>query len=287
MKGLVLVRAAAAVFALALAMPVVQAEDELEPVEMNARKALADCMLEAAASAIATIETTIGVCETGVWDIEVSVPEVSTRKLPIQGTLVVTNGVDTFAYNGKLTAKGAVSGVTRDVLCEVQTQDIENTFLGVEFTYASGQDNIYPDAQIDPDSPNLLITTLESRGTVTLADSPRDRLAEMDQLVFFELEDEIRADGFINVLLRRGNRIDVLSTWEIEPEDDLPLWIQATDGIEPGVFLEGFKAEFITDELDVDECEIDIEADIEVADFWLTVIGTLEMEAEMEELEAE
>jgi hypothetical protein len=109
----------------------------------------------------------------------------------------------------------------------------------------------------------------------------------MDQLVFFELGDEIRADGFINVLLRRGNRVDVLSTWEIEPEDDLPLWIQATDGSEEGEFQEGFKAEFITDDLDVDECEIDIEADIEVSDVLLTVTGTLEMEAEIEEPEAE
>ena len=255
---------------------------------MNARKALADCMVEAAVSAIAAIETTKGSCVTGEWSMEVSVPEFTLSKLPIQGTLMVSNGEEMFAYNGKLTAKGAVSEVTRDVLCEVQTQDIDNTFLGTEFTYASGQDNIFPDAQTDPDSPNLLVSTLESRGTITLEGSPpRVQLREEDRLEFSEVEDEIRADGWVNILARRGNSVDILSTWEIEDEDDMPLWIQKTDGIEPGFFEEGFKAEFITDELGVAECEIEIEADVVVDDFALTMTGELELEAEDEEPEDE
>lgn len=156
------------VIALVAAAPITQAEDEIEPVEMNARKALADCMIEAAVSAIAAIETTNGTCETGEWDIEISVPENALRKLPIQGTLEVSNEEEMFAYNGKLTAKGSANDVTLDVLCEVQTQDTLNTFLGVEFTYASGQDNIFPDAQTDSDSSILLVSALESRGTITL-----------------------------------------------------------------------------------------------------------------------
>lgn len=258
-----------------------------EPVEINTRKALADCMIESAASAIATIETTKGSCVTGEWSIEVSVPESVHRGLPVQGTLMVYNDEEMFTYNGRLTAKGAASELTRDVLCEVQTVDTQNIFLGTEFTYASGQDNIFPDAQTDQDSPNLQVSTLESRGTITLADSPRDQLAEMDLLEFFVVEEEIRADGFINVLERRGNTVNVLSTWEIEDEDDMPLWIQETDGIEPGFFEEGFKAEFITDQLGVDECEIEIEADIAVDDSALTMSGSVELEAEDEESEEE
>ncbi len=257
---------------------------QAEPVEMNARKALADCMIEAAVSAMATIETTKGSCETGLWNIQVSVPEFALRKLPIQGTLIVSNGEDEFAYNGKLTAKGAVIEVTRDVLCEVQTQDINNTFLGTEFTYASGQDNIFPDAQTEPDSPNLSVSTLLSRGTITLVDAPpRVRLAEDDRLEFFEVDDEIRADGWVNVLERRGNRVDILSTWQIEPEDGMPLWIQKSDGFEPDYILDGFKAEFITDELGVDECVIEIETDIEVTNVTLTMTGKVEVEAENQE----
>ena len=283
MKKLVLPLAIGAIVG-ASSLQVALAEEET--VEMNSRKALADCMIEAAASAIATIETTKGVCITGEWNIEVSVPESVDRGLPIQGSLMVYNDEEMFTYNGRLTASGAASELPRDVLCQVQTVDTQNTFLGTEFTYASGQDNIFPNAQTDPDSPNLQVSALESRGTITLADSQQDPLAERDLLEFFEVEDEIRADGFINVLERRGNRIELLSTWVIEPEDDQPLWIQKTNGIEPGYFEEGFKAEFITDELGVDECEIDIEADIFVDDSELTITGELEMEAEDEEPES-
>ena len=284
MKKLVLPLAIGAIVG-ASSLQVVQAEEE-DAVEMNSRKALADCMIEAAASAIATIETTKGVCITGEWNIEVSVPEPVDRGLPIQGSLTVYNDEESFIYNGRLTASGTASELTRDVLCQVQTEGTQNTFLGTEFTYASGQDNIFPEAQTQ-DSPNLLVSTFQSRGTITLADSPRVQLAEMDELEFFELDDEIRADGYINVLDRSGNRLDILSTWIIEPEDDLPLWIQKFDGIEPGYFEEGFKAEFITDELGFDECEIDIEADVYVYDYELTMTGELEMEAEDEEPEAE
>ena len=274
MKKLVLPLAIGAIVG-ASSFQVARAEEE-DAVEMNSRKALADCMIEAAASAIATIETTKGVCITGEWNIEVSVPESVDRGLPIQGRLMVYNDEDMFTYNGRLTARGAANELTRDVLCEVQTVDTQNTFLGIEFTYASGQDNIFPNAQTQ-DSPNLLVTTLDSRGTITLADSPRVQLAEMDLLEFFELDDEIRADGYINVLVQRGNNIEVPDTWEIEPEDDLPLWIQKTDGIEAGFFEEGFKAEFITPNLGFDECEIDIEADIFVDDSGLTISGDLEL----------
>ncbi len=263
-------------------LQVVLAEQvEPEPVEMNSRKALADCMIEAAASAIATIETTKGSCITGEWSIDVSVLEPVDRGLPIQGSLTVHNDEESFTYNGRLTASGTAGELPQDVLCQVQTVDTQNTFLGTEFTYASGQDNIFPDAQTE-DSPNLLVTTFESRSTITLADSPRVQLAELDELEFFELDREIRADGFINVLERGGNRLDVLSTWVIEPEDGLPLWIQKTAGIEPGYFEEGFKAEYITDELGVAECEIDIEAGIYVDDSELTMTGKLELEAEDE-----
>jgi hypothetical protein len=238
-------------------------------------------MVEAAASAIATIETTKGSCVTGEWNIEVSVPEPVDSGLPIQGSLTVYNDEESFTYKGELPASGTAGELPQDVLCQVTTEGTQiNTFLGTEFTYASGR-NIFPDAQTE-DSPNLLVSTFESRGTIVLADSPRDQYAEQDLLVFFELDDEIRADGFINVLDRRGNRADVLTTWVIEPEDDLPLWIQKTDGIEPGLFEEGFKAEFITDELGVAECEIDIEADIYVDDSALTMTGELELEAEDE-----
>ncbi|MDJ0806840.1 MAG: hypothetical protein QNJ78_08400 [Gammaproteobacteria bacterium] len=258
--------------------------EEVEPVEMNPRKALADCMIEAAASAIATIETTKGSCITGEWSIEVSVPEDVDSGLPIQGSLTVYNEeiTDGFTYNGRLTASGTAGELPQDVLCQVQTVDTANTFLGTEFTYASGQGNIFPGAQTDTDSPNLQVTTFESRSTITLADSPRVQLAELDELEFFELDGDIRADGFINVLDRSGNRVDLLTTWVIEPEDDLPLWIQKTAGIEPGYFEEGFKAEYITDQLGVAECEIDIEADITVDDSELTITGELEMEAEDE-----
>ena len=144
MKKLVLHLAIGAIVG-ASSLQVALAEEET--VEMNSRKALADCMIEAAASAIATIETTKGVCITGEWNIEVSVPESVDRGLPIQGILKVYNDEEMFTYNGRLTARGTASELTRDVLCEVQTVDTQNTFLGTEFTYASGQDNIFPDAQ--------------------------------------------------------------------------------------------------------------------------------------------
>jgi hypothetical protein len=238
-------------------------------------------MIEAAASAIATIETTKGVCITGEWDIYVSVPASVDRGLPIQGSLKVYNDEESFTFNGELPASGTAGELPQDVLCQVQTVGTQNTFLGTEFTYASPR-NTFPEAQTE-DSPNLLVSTFESQGNIILADSPRDQLAKVGLLEFFELDEEIRADGFINVLDRTGTRLDVLTTWVIEPEDDLPLWIQKFDGIEPVFFVEeGFKAEYITDELGVAECEIDIEADIYVDDSELTMTGELEMEAEDE-----
>jgi len=260
--------------AFALAASATHADDDIEGVEMNSRMALADCMIEAAVSAIAAIETSAGSCVTGEWNLDVSVPEPYLNELPIQGTLVVYNAEEGFTFNGKLTAKGVVSEEAQDVLCEVQTVGDDNAATGKQFTYASGQNNIYPAAQTDADDPYLSISSFESRGNITFEDSQQANLAEVDHLEFFEGEEgTILADGFVNILLRMGNRIQVLSTWEVEEEDDAPLWIQKTDK---------FKAEFITDQLGVAECEIEIEADIAVDDFELTMNGSVEVEAEDE-----
>ena len=255
-------------------------------IDMQSRTALANCLIEAAVSITATIATHKDVCEEGEWDLEVIVDEWIASKIPIQGSLFVSGDDAGYELNGKMAA--VFNPLLNDVNCRVDTVDVGSTFAGVPFVYSGGDDTLYPDALTDKNDPLLDVSTFLSEGNVTIQERPRIRLKEEDILIWANgPEETFMATGEVEVLGRRGQNDVVISTWVTEDEDEVYGWIEyipdVEDPFDPDEILEGYvKAEFVTDDLYVGECEIEIEAEALISPYVLDIVGTLKIEAEDE-----
>ena len=274
------------VFALATAAPATHA------VDMHSRTAAADCMIEAAISIAATIITYKGSCDVGEWALDVQVNESIDDTIPMQGSLTVSGGEDAVS-NYKLNGKMAVfNPADDDVNCRVDTIAATNQFQGVPFVYSGRDETSYLDAlPEDPDDPFLNVSKFRSKGNVIITEKPRINYLEDDNLTYDYYDDEdleasiIRATGDIQVLGFKNNRpsLVALSDWVTESEDGD--WMQyIPDPVDDEEGLEGWvHIEFISDDFDVDECEIEVEADATITSDALSLHGEIIIEAESAE----
>jgi hypothetical protein len=287
MKKNVLSLSIASAIALAGAIPASYADDECDGVLVQSRFALANCMIESAVAIAAAAATENG-CAVGEWDIEVIVPELITRLIPLQGTTYITNeGGDIVELTGQSSALEK-----NNVNCRVATTTSGNVFDGKSLTYSPGFNNFYVDAIVDRDSNMLCISDSVSSGDIELGNDDFDETNDLS----FEMEDGlITAEGTITISESRGGGggqgsgqgpggpdPEDLSIWDVEEEALIPPVGETAD--------EGFELEAETDEIE-DGCKIEVEASIENLASWvvegetggLTISGELSVEPEEED----
>jgi hypothetical protein len=262
-------------------------------VLVQSRFALANCMLEAAASMAKAAATKNG-CQEAEWDIKAIVPEFITRLIPLQGTTTITGNGDAVELNGVTSALEQ-----NNINCRITTTDADNVFAGEPVTFSSGFDNYYVSAIIDRDSNKLCITKAVSSGDIELGNDDYD---EANELTFeYDAEDDaIEAEGWETISESRGgggggqsqgpgqggNPGAELSYWDVEeevmipPQDDPPL-------------PEAFELEAVTDDVGSPNCKVEIEGSVENLFSYiiegvtggLTIEGTLSIEPYAEEPE--
>jgi hypothetical protein len=252
--------------ALAGAAPATQAQEvECDGVLVQSRLALTNCMVESAVAVAAALVSQEG-CVAETWNIGALVDEYYLQTMPIQGSLTVAGGDDDFfLLNGKVAA--VFNPAKNNVLCQVSSEDVENTLYGVPFTYSGGKDNLYPDAVIDRDESLVCVNDFSSAGNITIEEPPRPRLEEVDELTFDETLGVITAGGYLTILERKGNNPSS-EEWSLVEMIVLPP--------ENSGNTDGFS---LTASRSINGCTITVNGDIfngaDASPFWLTMDGTM------------
>lgn len=272
MKSRLPILAIAGAMTLATGIPVSRAQDvECDGVLVQSRLALANCMVESAVAVAAAMVSQEG-CEAESWELSALVDEYYLATMPIQGSVLVQGGADadSLLLNGKVSA--VFNPAKNNVLCQVSSEDIENTLYGVPFTYSGGKDNLYPDAVIDKDEALVCITTASSAGNITIEEPPRPRLEEVNNLAFTEAEGVISAGGSLTISERKGKN-PTSEGWSIVETILMP----AENAGEP----DGFS---FTASRDGGGCTIQVDGGIlngaDLSPFWLTIDGTMSVSSD-------
>ena len=254
------------VIAFAGAMPVTQAQEvDCDGVLMQSRLALGNCMVESAVAIAGAVISQEG-CEVESWNLSALVDEYYLNTMPIQGSLIVTGGAngDLFILNGKVSA--VFNPAKNNVLCQVSSEDVENTLYGVPFTYSGGKDNLYPEAVIDKDEALVCITTASSAGNITFEEPPKPRLEEVNSLDFTEAEGVISTFGSLTISERKGKN-PASEEWTIDEWIVMP----AENATQPDGFL--FTAS------KSDGCTITVSGNIsngaDLSPFWFSIDGVM------------
>jgi hypothetical protein len=267
MKKQILSLSITAVIALASVIPTFNAEACNDVLVQN-RFALANCMIESAASIAATAACVNG-CQPGVWNIEVVVPEVYISGIPIQGLTLVEGNGDYYELNGSASAFQR-----NNVICQVSTTSSANSYDGQELTYSTDNGNFYVDAVIDQGSNMLCIKHFVSSADVTLG---LWNYQETNTLVFQESEDVINAEGIESIFYLQGKskrKTVHLCDWMTEEEVVIP----NLGDLE----VDGFELEKTINET----CKITIKGSVLNLEYYiiegvsggLTISGTLEVQ---------
>lgn len=244
-------------------------EVECDGVLMQSRLALANCMVESAVAIAAAVVKEEG-CAVESWQVSALVDEYYLSTMPIQGSLVVQGGAngDFVLLNGKVAA--VFNPAKNNVLCQVSSEDIENTLYGVPFTYSGGKDNLYPEAVIDKDEALVCIRDFSSAGNITIEAPPKPRLQELDSLTFSGDSTNVQAIGDLTISERRGNSTSS-ENWGLVQSIYVP---PENEGAADAFLLTASRLE--------GDCTIEVRGAIyngaDESPFWLTMDGTMSVQ---------